>query len=511
MKNRKNLDSDYQKINKDSKIIDYFSLKKMKEEIYNYGYTYSNKMYALMILASICVTLGFAVLYRLKPFCIAVVMITILGCVPSLIKARFKGAFQEKKFNEVDIYLHQMAFSFQKNPKIITALEDTSKVATGKLKKVLDKAIESINNSTSSRIYDEAFEIIQKAYNNSRVIALHKFMLKIETNGGKYSTALNIMLTDIDNWVNRTYLEQKNVKDIKKITMIGLVIGYAMGAFTIFFSKYMNSSQSLMTTQPIEQDFIYQMSSLIFICISVLFFTYTQSHYNYDWVTKTKNEKKIMDDYKSATEFDANKFRKKNILLYVIILLVAVAVALIDVIPYHKYISIGIVLLDIYMVISPSFTKKSAMNRTKLNIQEAFGEWLRDVSINLQDEPLMSAIQDTYETCPVVIKPELTIFLTRVINEPTAVEPYYEFLARFKILDINSAIRNMYSLSNADIDSADEQLNQLVERNYEIINKTEMSAMESSDAMMRFTEYIPVTLASFKMGADMLSLITTML
>ena len=495
----KKIQEDYQKINKENKIISYLSLKNMKKEIYSYGYTYSNKAYALLIICSIIMSILFAYIYQLKPFCIAIILVTIFLCLPSLIKARFKGAYQERRFNDVDIYLHQMSFSFQKNPKILSSLEDTAKVATGKLKKVLDSAILEINTCTSANIYDGAFDIIQKAYNNSRIAALHKFMLKIETNGGKYSSALNIMLTDVDNWVNCTYLAQTEVKNIKKNTMIGLIIGYFMGASTILFSKVMSQSQNLIGSTSIAEDMIYQVSSAIFICLSIIFFTYTQSHYNYDWVTKVKDNKYIVKDYKTATEFDVNAFRKKSTPIYAVILIIAIAVALMDTIPYHLYIGLGLVILDIYMIISPSFTKKKAMENTKKNVQEAFSEWLRDVSINLQDEPLLSAIQDTYETCPAAIKPELTIFLTRILNDPTAVEPYYEFLARFKILDINSAIRNLYSLSNTDLDSTEEQLNQLVKRNYEIIDKTETDSMIDRNAMMKFTEYMPVILASFKM------------
>lgn len=51
--------------------------------------------------------------------------------------------------------------------------------------------------------------------------------------------------------------------------------------------------------------------------------------------------------------------------MYIIIFLVAVAVALIDVIPYHLCVGAGLVLLDVYMVISPTFTKKSAIDKTR--------------------------------------------------------------------------------------------------------------------------------------------------
>lgn len=106
--------------------------------------------------------------------------------------------------------------------------------------------------------------------------------------------------------------------------------------------------------------------------------------------------------------------------------------------------------------------------------------------IEFTKEPLLSAIQDTYDECPVVLKPELELFLTRIEENPTAVEPYYEFLARFRILDISSAIRNLYSISDNNSEDMDKQLNSLIERNYSIINKNEIASYEDRNAKTAF-------------------------
>ena len=58
MGKKKQLKEDYNKLNKDNKVISYLSLKNMKADIYKYGYTYSNKKYALMIFAALQSVLG---------------------------------------------------------------------------------------------------------------------------------------------------------------------------------------------------------------------------------------------------------------------------------------------------------------------------------------------------------------------------------------------------------------------------------------------------------------------
>ena len=47
-------------------------------------------------------------------------------------------------------------------------------------------------------------------------------MIQIERQGGSYGTSLDILLGDIDNWVNRTYTEQATVKSIKMSIIIGM-------------------------------------------------------------------------------------------------------------------------------------------------------------------------------------------------------------------------------------------------------------------------------------------------
>ena len=153
-------------VNTFNKIKDYFSLKQMKKEIYGYGYTVSGIKYLLMTIISILITIGFSLLYQMQIGYTIIVAFLSFAVIPLLIRAKFINLYQKKRFNEVDIYLHQMVYSFQKKPKILTALEDTVKVSTGKLKKTLEIAIENLYTSSSESLYEESFKIIEKEYNS---------------------------------------------------------------------------------------------------------------------------------------------------------------------------------------------------------------------------------------------------------------------------------------------------------------------------------------------------------
>lgn len=491
-------------------IKEYFSIKQMKKEIYGYGYTYSGIKYLFFLIVCFIITFAFGFAYQMNFGYMIPVLIICLVSMPALIRAKFVNLYQKKRFNETDIYLHQMIYSFQKMPKISVALEDTIKISTGKLKKTLEAALDTLYNNTSENVLTEALAVIENEYNNSRIKALNKYMINVEMGGGDYATSINIMLTDIDNWINRTYSEQHEIDRVKQANIIGLVLSFIMGGISSVFSIVMNHS-GYMTNKSIADDYMYQIACVAFVCACVLYFVYTQVSYNKDWVTRTLNDKSVMKDYKNATEFNPKNFRITCIPLYIFFLIIAVFLYFADFIPFHYLFMVIMLIFNAYLIFSPSLIKKSAINRTKRNIQDSFSEWLRDVSLNLQEEPLISAIQDTYKNCPTALKPELEIFLKRIEKDPAAVEPYYEFLARFHILDISSAIRNLYTLSDTGSLNMEEQLALLVKRNYEIINKNEIAASADRNAVLRFSEYVPLLIASVKLGVDMICLISVMI
>lgn len=492
-------------------IKDYFSLKQMKKEIYGYGYTISAIKYIIFTIIGAVLIFLVSLFYQINIGYIIPILLVYFACIPTLIRGKFINLYQKKRFNEVDIYLHQMIYSFQKNPKILNALKDTRKISTGKLKKVLSDAIDNMETSYSENILQESLGIIEKEYNNTRIKALNKFMINIELKGGNYQNSINIMLTDIDNWINRTYTEQIEIENVKISNIIGLCLGFVMGGVSVIFSKIFINSGYVDASKSISNDLMYQICSMVFLIISTIYFTYTQTGYNKDWVEKAKRDKTIMKDYKNATEFNPTKFRIKCIPIYIILGFITLIITLLDFIPYNKFIGMFLALIDVYMIISPTIIKKTAVDMTKKNIQDSFSEWLRDVSLNLQEKPLISAIQETYETCDIVLKPELELFLRRIEEDPTDVTPFYEFLARFHILDISAAIRNLYSLSEIEKDEMEEQLSLLIKRNYEIINKNEIDSSKDRNSALHFSEYIPVIIASGKIGVDMICLISIML
>ena len=64
----------------------------------------------------------------------------------------------------------------------------------------------------------------------------------------------------------------------------------------------------------------------------------------------------------------------------------------------------------------------------KNDLYLGFTEWLRELSVNLENKPLLSAVEDTYDCCPVIMKEPLEKFICDIENNPSDVMPYYGFL-----------------------------------------------------------------------------------
>lgn len=84
------------------------------------------------------------------------------------------------RFADVDVYLHQMTYSFIRNPKVNIALQDAYAISSGRLKRCLSRAIEELQYGMGERVYEDALKIVEEEYDCSRIRTLHKFLVSVE-------------------------------------------------------------------------------------------------------------------------------------------------------------------------------------------------------------------------------------------------------------------------------------------------------------------------------------------
>lgn len=162
--------------NKIRVFFSFFKFSNLKRQIEELGYNIT--FYNFMVVIVAVLGGGFLASYLLKlriEFCIVVVAAFVL-CIPSMIIAQFKYGYEKNRFNDVVSYMEQMIYSFRKRAKIQNALEDVYEISSGNVKNTIGKMLTFIDIGESKNgLYNDAFKIMQKEYDCTRLDTLHRF------------------------------------------------------------------------------------------------------------------------------------------------------------------------------------------------------------------------------------------------------------------------------------------------------------------------------------------------
>ena len=443
--------------------------------------------------------------YHMQMFYIMIVLIIGVGITPMLIMNYNMQKRANRRFNDVDVYLHQMAYSFQRNSKINIALSDTEKVVSKDMKRAIRKALNILEISGSRDIYEEALAEIENVYNCPRIRTLHKFLISIEEKGGNYYNSLRVLTEDFDRWVRTVSKYQQEVYRIKKNSFFGIILSLALASTSILISSILQGTVQVSIS--ITDEWLYQVVSLVFIILNMVYFVYVYVQYGKDWINIERTDEKIIKDYNMVFKSKSKSLKIFEIMISILGILVSIFLF----VKINFIATIIAVLATGYIAFVPQMNRKSAFSRIREDVYIAFSEWLRDVTINLQNEPLQMAIENTYEDCPSVLKESLGRFIYEIESNPTDIVPYYNFMSEFEIADISSTVKTLYSIYEMDSDNTDNVLNELIRRNYDIVDKHEELDNQDKLSVLRFAEYIPMAFVSLKMGIDMLLVVTNYL
>lgn len=486
-------------------VRQYFSYRRIQQKAGESGAACTPQGYAGIFGAVIVITVLTGWFYRLQPIWIFMVMAAGILCIPAVTAAYFSGKEKKKKFHDVDVYIHQMIYSFERQPKILTALEDTLKVTDHKMKNCIIAAIQEMQYGTTKDVYRMALKNIEKEYACSRITTLHTFLTQVEEKGGEYKSSLEILRCDADHWVKRVYQFQEEIRRIKQTTAIGVVLSFLMASVSVLVTYICENTSEIRLD--ITHEPLYQVVSCTFLILCMMYYTYMQIRYDCDWLVKQRSDKAAERDYQMAFHTDLKKLHRSLIPILVIMAGISGILAY-----YGWYLWCAVAAVcGIYLWIVPQINRQAALKRLKKDLYYSFADWLRDVALNLSEESLAMAIEDTYDTAPVIMKESLEQFIYAIEENPSDVTPYYSFLNQFEVTDISSSVRILYSLSENDAQSIDTTIKTLLTRNYELMNQYETADNADHISIMRFSEYIPTFFVAVKVAADMLLVITNYL
>lgn len=373
----------------------------------------------------IAIVVGIAFAYKLKmPIVLTIGVVTTL-LMPMLYKEEKKKIYYKKKFEDLISYMEQMCYSFKKGGKIRPSLIDAQKISDGEMKEIIEEVVVNIDSKMNEDIYEQALKILEEEYYCKRLVSLHEFIIKIEKQGGKFEEYINIILSDIKEWSDRTELFRRDIDRIRRNVLIS--IGATL--LTCGFMAYLIPKEYSFT-----RNIVYQINSMIIILIMLVIYIFVYKKLNIDWLKEESflNPEMVDKYYDLITKSQNEKIK---------------------------------------------FMDKLSINKVKKRmrreISKVFPDWLRQVALNLQQQTVQSSIENSYDEAPYILKRPIRHLLIDFEEYPIGIEPYDNFLHELNMPEIQSSLKMFYCINELSKEETYKQTNAIIDRNNKMLKQAE--------------------------------------
>lgn len=467
----------------------------MKQYIKGYGFEYSFSKFiktTILFFAGI-IFAGF--LYQLNWNGLLIVVIAAIISMPLVMMSQVRYLQEQQRFSDATTYMEQMIYMFKKRPQILFALRETKDILSEKAKKICEEAIHKLETGDyNTNMYEESLQCIEQEYGCERMRVIHRFLFRVEAEGGVYQDSMNLLLDDLKAWIQRVYEFQKERKKIKNNIIISIFATLTICFLTtkIFPSEYGFSEKVL-----------YQITSTLMILLMIAIYVLTQSRLCGTWLAdKAVNQKRILRDYHRAT-FPGVGIKPP------IPLLVLAIIAIIYGVLVKKWLVIfagtvgGIILWR-----QPYRSKRAAAKRCERELKKAFPIWLRELALVLQRKPVSAAIIESISTAPSILQLPLQKMEKQFEEDLISIKPYQEFVSEFEVPEISSAMKLLYAMNATGREDMMGQINALLERNAKLQEKSEELQEKDHIAICGFLVALPMVFSFVKLVADMILLVS---
>jgi len=113
------------------------------------------------------------------------------------------------------------------------------------------------------------------------------------------------------------------------------------------------------------------------------------------------------------------------------------------------------------------------------------------------------AIQKSMHQAPDVLQADIHQLEQELLVDPESSRPYHRFLTDFKLPQISSAMSMLFSLSMGNSENGRQQLMELVNGNYQLLDEAEKIRLRDKSSGMYLLFLAPVLVGSLKLVVDM--------
>ncbi|MDD3809119.1 MAG: hypothetical protein PHS94_02365 [Erysipelotrichaceae bacterium] len=471
-----------------TKIKRYF---KVQSEIERYGYSFSMRRFYQVVAFSIILIVVIGITFNLSRGYLACVILVMVASLPQIITVTYRGLDSQQRFADLNNYLEQLVMSFKRRGNLITALQETRQIfAPGAMAVILDRAIGHINEANGSEAYRQGLGMIEEKYGCSRIRKVHDFLYDVEKLGGDYGSVLNLIDQERLLWQERVYLVAAGKKQIEKTIYLSCVMATIIAAVMGLILPDELNVFALDYLQLLTAGYLVAIIVIVTVVHSLLSGGYFE-------------ELRVLDqhEYEKYVRLHSQRgLLNRNDIISLFI----VAVGLLLLAVGRQVVAAGILaMVFVLIIIKIGGRKKRCQRVLQSNLSIAFMYWLLDISLLLQNNNIHMAIKQSIEKAPAMLQNDLKKLVDDLEKSPNSITPYQNFLGGFDLPDVKSVMRSFYALDRNGSGSNGKFLNDLLERNNHLVDKTEKLALENRLAYINVLQYLPMLLATFKLLGDL--------
>ncbi|MDD6043058.1 MAG: hypothetical protein PUB87_04800 [Eubacteriaceae bacterium] len=482
--------------------------------IQGYGSEYSMKKYMLTVFLTLAAIVLTSKIFYLQGGKIILLAIISVAATPGIILSQFRFVANNDRFEALSNYMEMMILSIKRQPKILFALEQTLEYVNSNkdMRSAVEEGIYIIKNDTESEnVYAKAFKVIEDRFPCSRLHTLHGFLLTVETESSiDYHDSLDSLYFDIRSWVTRTYQYQADLTALKRkiVIIITLSIGIAG-----YFARLLHKAE---VSMPANNDSLitgssaFQVTTAIYLIAFIILYSFLQSKITGQWLIDDVSEKKDRRIIKYLSYVDGFDMKKE--------MLKAIMVAVICGVPAMGGMIIGSNVVTVFGLIMMVFVlAKPRMDyrRRKKAVERAlirqFPMWLREISIKLNNNVVIRAVEESIDSSATVLQGFLRNFVKRIEEDPVSIKPYNDFIGKYNASELSTAFKTLYVVQTLSKEDSKKYVNDLIERNQILIENAEKLRNEDSLSGITFISILPMLLMSFKLIIDMVLLLVSFL
>ncbi|MBE5898659.1 MAG: hypothetical protein E7279_03570 [Lachnospiraceae bacterium] len=433
--------------------------KKLSDELVKYGYVFSLPKMIITYLLMVVFTILLGLFFQLDAVFIVALCICACLTLPLYIRNYNYNRYQQQRFSDVNVYMEQFMYSFMKTGKILSTLYDVKELfPKGKMCDVINKSIKYIKDTyEESDVEGKALEIISDEYQYEGLKTMHGFALSVEANGGAYISCMQLILEARRMWADRVYEQMKIRKHQKVLVLMSIVTSLILCSVLYYMSDRMDVS--------VGSEMISQIVTFVVIFLDMWIYYLADRKLSVDFLEEDNKDDEIMvAKYKRF-----QKYKEK---------------------PSSHYLSIRI-----------------ARKQLTRAFEKEFPRWLLQVSLLLQSENVQVAIFKSLKDAPRLMQDELAKLILELKSEPTSMKPYNNFLEDYNMPEVRSAMKMLFSLSEGTGANASDQIEDIIRRNQQMMNKAEKLRMEDTASGMYALFLAPQLTGGCKLLVDMILLL----